>query len=204
MHISASSKRRGGWGMVSLCVWERERSGGVVGAVLWSTQPHYSVDRTAHPLHCSSDQPKLTGLIRSPQNRTELLYGLRRSCRWDLQNDQSRVQLFYFFFFFLFKFPSLSSMMIWFLLGTSFVISGPEWYKDDTNMRERCLNEMFSAVWSSPRQSSLEMTCDSEGYIGSNGQRAWMIWWIICRNVNCFRLCCSMPPHCAWWWSVQD
>lgn len=55
-------------------VWEREWRVVVVVVVgaLWSTQPHYSVDRTAHLLHCSSNQPKLTGILWSPQNRTEL------------------------------------------------------------------------------------------------------------------------------------
>lgn len=76
--------------------------------------------------------------------------------------------------------------MIWFLLRTSFVISNSEWYKDDTNMRERCLTEMFWAVWSSPRQSCLQMTRDSGGYVGSNVQRAQAMWWIIPRNVNDF------------------
>lgn len=65
-------------------VRERERGVGVGwGAALWSTQPHYSVDRTAHPLHCSSNQPKLTGFIWSPQNRTELQM---RSPEWSAKS----------------------------------------------------------------------------------------------------------------------
>lgn len=77
-------------------VFVRERG---AGAALWSTQPHYSVDRTAHPLHCSSNQPKLTGLIWSPQNRTGLLYGLKGAADEisRMINQECRYCLFFFF-----------------------------------------------------------------------------------------------------------
>lgn len=82
--------------------------------------------------------------------------------------------------------------MKWFFLRASFVISISEWYEDDTNTRGRCLFEMFGAAWSSPRHICVPMTRDSEGYVGSNDQRACTAPWIIPRNVNWLGLCCGI------------
>lgn len=177
MHISAPSKRRGGWGLVSL--WEGE--GG--RAALWSTQPHYSVYRTAHPLHCSSNQPKLTGLIRSPQNRTELLYVFKRSCRWDLQNDQSRAPLLPFF-------NALHCQARWYDFSSEHHLSLA--IQTDTRMTQtwgrdvllRCFEQCDFPE--AGLRGCLEMTCDCEGFVGSSVRKARVTWWIIPRNVNRF------------------
>lgn len=80
MHISAQSKKDGGG---CLCVCEGKEERGRRDA-LWSTQPHYSLYRMAHPLHCSSNQPEF---IQSPQSETEPLYVFKGD-RW---TDQSRA-----------------------------------------------------------------------------------------------------------------
>lgn len=160
-------------------VWEREWGG--VGAALWSTQPHYSVDRTAHLLHCSSNQPKLTGILWSPQNRTEL------QMRSPERSVKSAVITFFK------KYSSLSKIVKWFLLRTSFVISISEWYEDDTNTKGEmsCWDVLSCAIF--PRGESARWRhVIARDTFGSNDQRACMAWWIIPRNVNWLGLCCSV------------
>lgn len=197
MHISALSKRRGGWGDG---VFVRERGEGRIA--LWSTQPHYSVYRTAHPLHCSSNQPKLTGLIRSPQSRTELLYVLKGAA--DEISRMISQECGYCLFF---NALQLSSTMIWFPLRTSFVISNSKWYKDDTNMRERCLTDMFWAVWFPQGRAERllgvwrAMVKDLLGVVSRRPRRRGEsfpeMWtdFITWGTVRHGLLCCSMP---AW------
>lgn len=162
-------------------VWEREW-GLVVGAALWSTQPHYSVDRTAHLLHCSSNQPKLTGILRSPQNRTELQ---TRSPEW---SAKSAVLTF-----FVPKYSALSHVVKWILLRTSFVMIISEWYEDDTNTKGEmsCWDVLSFAIF--PRgESACWRHVIGRDTFGSNDQRACAAWWIVLRNVNWLGFCCSV------------
>lgn len=137
-------------------VWEREWGVVVGGAALWSTQPHYSVDRTAHLLYCSSNQPKLTGILWSPQNRTELRI---RSPEWSAKIAAITFKKKQ-------KNSSLSNMVKRLLLRTSFVISISEWYEDDTNTKgEMSCWDVLSCAIFPPRRICALKTRDSEGYV---------------------------------------
>ncbi len=139
MHISVPSKRRG----VAVSLWERGGWG------LLSEAHNLIIQSIEQHIHFIVLQisPNSLGSSEAPRIEQSCFMFLKRSCRWDLHNDQPRVPLLPFYI--------APHCQVWWYDFSSehHVISNSKWYKDDTNMRGRCLAEMFWAVWSPLRQS---------------------------------------------------